>query len=75
MLLTFTWRSKLLLERAIKARKILHIWLYPWNLLSYRRLREDLEKFLALVAQKRDRGKIEVMTMGKIATSLTESRS
>jgi hypothetical protein len=68
------WRAQLGLCRAIRAKKVFHIWLHPWNLLLYIRLREDLEKFLALVAQKRDRGKIDVMTMGEMAASLTESR-
>jgi hypothetical protein len=64
---TLPWRAKIGLERAIRASKIVHVWLYPWNLLLYRSLREDLEKFLAPVALKRDRGKIDVMTMGELA--------
>jgi peptidoglycan/xylan/chitin deacetylase (PgdA/CDA1 family) len=71
----FPWRARLGLYQAIRARKVFHIWLHPWNLLLYERLREDLERFLALVAQKRDQGKIEVMTMGEIVTSLTQSSS
>ena len=69
------WRARLGLCRAIQARKFFHIWLHPWNLLMYERLRGDLEDFLAAVAQKRDRGKIDVMTMGEIATSLGERAS
>lgn len=68
---TLPWRAKCGLERAIRARKIVHIWLHPWSLLSYKRLVKDLENFLALVAHKRDEGKIEVMTMGEIASLLT----
>jgi len=75
VLFPLQWRAQLGLYRAIRAKKVFHIWLHPRNLLMYRRLREDLEKFLALVAQKRDQGKIDVMTMGEIATSLTESSS
>jgi len=68
---TLPWRAKIGLQRAIRARKIVHIWLHPWSLLLYKRLVEDLENFLALVAQKRDEGKAKVMTMGELASLLS----
>jgi hypothetical protein len=57
-------RAKLGLCRAIKAKKVFHIFLHPHNLLMYPSLKDDLDKFLSFVAKKRGEGKIEVMTMG-----------
>ncbi len=64
---TLPWRSRLGLYRTILTKKVFHIWLHPRNLLMYERLADDLEKFLALVARRRDEGKIEVMTMSELA--------
>ncbi|MFW6104951.1 MAG: polysaccharide deacetylase family protein [Chloroflexota bacterium] len=66
------WRARLGLHRAIRDKKVFHIWLHPWSLLLYDRLAKDLEEFLALVARKRDEGKIEVMAMGELATMLNQ---
>ena len=63
-------RAKLGLYRAIRSKKVFHIYLHPHNLLMYPSLRDDLDKFLGSVAKKRDEGKIEVMTMGEFAGSL-----
>ena len=63
-------RAKLGLYRAIKAKKVFHIWLHPHSLLLYPSLKDDLDKFLGVVAKKRDEGKIEVMTMGELASHL-----
>jgi len=65
-------RAKLGLSRAIKSKKIFHIFLHPHNLLMYPSLKDDLDKFLRIVAKKRDEGKIEVMTMGKLANYLNK---
>lgn len=67
---TVPWRARLGLYRAIRAKKVFHIWLHCWSLLLYERLSRDLDEFLALVAQKRDDGKLEVMTMGELASCL-----
>lgn len=58
------------LSRAMRTNKVFHIWLHPHTLLLYKWLAKDLEKFIALVARKRDEGKLEVMTMGELASFL-----
>jgi len=58
-------RAKFGLYRAIRTKKFFHIWLHPHNLLIYPSLKDDLDRFLEIVAKKRDEGKIEVMTMGE----------
>jgi hypothetical protein len=50
---------------------IFHPWLHPQDLLLDPGLALKLDTFLALVAQKRERGELEVMTMGELATVLT----
>lgn len=69
---TIPWRARLGLYRAIQSKEVFHIWLHPWNLLLYKRLKKDLEEFLALVAQKRDEDKLQVMTMGELASYLNQ---
>ena len=47
--------------------------LHPHSLLLYPSLKDDLDKFLGVVAKKRDcegEGKIEVMTMGEFVRVL-----
>ncbi|RCV66154.1 Peptidoglycan/xylan/chitin deacetylase [Methanophagales archaeon] len=63
-------RAKIGLYLAIRSKKVFHIYLHPHDLLRYSSLRDDLDKFLAVVAKKRDEGDIEVMTMGKFAEVL-----
>ena len=63
-------KAKIGLYRAIRSKKVFHIFLHPHNLLMYPSLKEDLDKFLAFVAKKRDEGKIEVMTMGEFGEHL-----
>ena len=65
-------RAKIGLYRAIKSKRVFHVFLHPHNLLWYSSLKEDLDKFLALVAKKRDEGKIAVMTMGEFAEILSD---
>lgn len=62
--------AKLGLYRAIRAKKVFHVFLHPHNLLSYPSLKDDLDRFLGIVAKKRDEGKIEVMTMDEFAKVL-----
>jgi hypothetical protein len=64
------FRGKIGLDRAIKEKKVFQIWLHPWNLLSYPRLKGDLEKMLKYVTKRRDEGKLEIMTMGELAKYL-----
>ena len=63
-------RAKLGLYRAIKSKKVFHIYLHPHDFLRYSSLKDDLDKFLRIVAKKRDEGKIEVMTMQEFAKML-----
>ena len=63
-------KAKIGLYRAIRSKKIFHIFLHPHNLLLYPSLKDDLDRFLGVVAKKRDEGKIEVMTMGEFAEVL-----
>lgn len=67
-------RAKLGLEKTIKKNKVFNIFLHPWNLLLYRRLESDLEKFFKYVFKKRDKGELQVLTMGKFAELLDEIR-
>ena len=63
-------RAKIGLYRAIRSKKVFHIYLHPHDLLRYPSLKDDLDKFLGIVAKKRDEGKIEVMTMGEFAEAM-----
>lgn len=68
-------RAKLGLMRAIRSKKVFHIWLHPWNLLLYESLEKDLESLLRIAAEHRDAGNIQNLTMGKLAEYLTCYRS
>ncbi|HJH27791.1 MAG TPA: hypothetical protein C5S37_13745 [Methanophagales archaeon] len=68
-------RAKIGLYRAMRSKKVFHIWLHPHNLLLYPSLKDDLDKFLALVSKKRDEGKIEVVTMGEFVEVLDVGQS
>jgi peptidoglycan/xylan/chitin deacetylase (PgdA/CDA1 family) len=59
------------LRAAIRHNMIFHPWLHPQDLLLDPGLASRLDTFLALVAAKRERGEIKVMTMGELATVLT----
>ena len=48
--------------------------LHPYSLLLYRSLKDDMDKFLGVLAKERDEGKIKVMTMGEFREYLTEKR-
>lgn len=65
-------KAKIGLNRTIKTKKVFHIWLHPHNLLLYPSLKDDLDNFLGIVANKRDEGIIEVMTMGMFGDILNE---
>jgi hypothetical protein len=59
------------LHAAIRHNMIFHPWLHPQDLLLDPGLASQLDTFLALVAEKRERGELKVMTMGELATVLT----
>ena len=67
---TLALRAGLGVRKAIRENKILHVFLHPHSLLMYPSLKDDLDKFLGIVAKKRDEGRIEVMTMGELASHL-----
>lgn len=56
--------------RAIRLKKIVHVFMHPQDLLVDDSLGEKLERLLAIVAQHRDRCRIQVMTMAELATYL-----
>ncbi|MBE3094636.1 MAG: polysaccharide deacetylase family protein [Actinobacteria bacterium] len=60
-------RCNLGLNRAIRNKKIFHIWLHPWSLLLYKKLEEDLGKFLKQVSEKKQKNELDVITMGELA--------
>ena len=63
-------KAKIGLYRAIRSKKVFHIFLHPHSLLVYPSLKDDLDKFLGIVAKRRDEGKIAVMMMGEFAEGL-----
>ena len=65
-------RARLGLERAMRANKVFHIFLHPHNLLAQPSLGKMLDKFLSLVAEKREGGRLQVFTMGGLASYLNE---
>lgn len=65
-------RAKLGLYRAMRSKKVFHVFLHPHNLLMYPSLKDDLDMFLAFVKKKRNEGKIEVMTMGEFCEVLND---
>jgi hypothetical protein len=67
------FRAKRGVRRAIRSNQVFHIYLHPWDLLLYDRLKDDLDDFLGHVASKRDGGEIKVMTMGEYAARLSEA--
>lgn len=65
-------RAKLGIERAIRGNKVFHIFLHPHNLLAQPALGKILDGLLSTVAQKRDEGKLQVMTMAELASYLNK---
>lgn len=63
-------RGKLGLERAIRQNGIFHVWLHPYNLVLQPSLAGHIDRFLCFISRKRDEGKIRVMTMAELASSL-----
>jgi peptidoglycan/xylan/chitin deacetylase (PgdA/CDA1 family) len=66
-------RAKLGLLRAMRSNMLFHVWMHPWNLLQYKSLSRDFERFVEYVCKKRSEGKIKVMTMGDFAASLKKT--
>ncbi|MBL7124600.1 MAG: polysaccharide deacetylase family protein [Dehalococcoidales bacterium] len=68
-------RAKLGVHRAVSQQKLLHLFLHPYTLVLQPSLFGKLEKLLILVASKRDKGELEVMTMGELATRMNQTLS
>jgi hypothetical protein len=68
---TVVSRAKPGLHAALRHNMIFHLWLHPQDLLLDPGLASKLDTFLALVAQQRESGALEVLTMGELATVLT----
>lgn len=58
------------IKRAISKSKVFHVWLHPCDLVLQPQLAVYLDEFLKIVSGARDRGKIQVMTMGELARCL-----
>jgi len=68
-------RAKRGISRAIKEDKVFHMYLHPENLLYQPSLGKYLDELLVFVARKRDEGKLQVATMGELASYLNSRRS
>jgi peptidoglycan/xylan/chitin deacetylase (PgdA/CDA1 family) len=68
-------RAKLGTNKAIRNNKIFNVFLHPGTLLAEPILEKKLDNFLAFVANKRDEGKIHVMTMGNYAKVLNNTQN
>jgi len=69
---TLTYRAKLGLRRAIYSNQVFHVFIHPWNLLSYKFLHRDIEFLLKYVAKERDAGRIKIMTLSQLANFLNK---
>lgn len=67
---TLVLRAKLGMRKAIREAKVFHIFLHPEDLLADPALSDKLDRLLASVSQKRDRGRLQVVTMGEFALAL-----
>lgn len=67
---TIVLRAKLGIQKTIIANKIFHIFLHPEDLLLDPRLINKLNEILAFVWQKREEGRLQVATMGELASKL-----
>jgi hypothetical protein len=70
---TLLFRARTGMERAVKLRSIFHTHLHPQDLLSNRFLGEAFDRLLKSLAIRRQCGKMQTTTMGKLASSLTKA--
>ncbi len=57
------------IQRAINKKEIFHLWFHPFNIATnQKRLLKGLEEILKEVNDERNKGKLEVMTMGQVAS-------
>ena len=67
---TLVLRAELGIRKAIREKKIFHIFLHPESLIADPLLEKKLDKLLAFVAKRRDEEKLQVMTMSDLASIL-----
>jgi len=61
-------KARATLARAVRRREIFHLWFHPFNLHTDRAgMFAALRRILRAVADERERGRIEVLTMGQAA--------
>lgn len=68
--ITLLPRAKLGVLRAARARRIFHVFLHDWNLVTDPGLGSKVDKLLAFVARHRERGNLETITMSDLAARL-----
>jgi hypothetical protein len=62
------------LRRAVERRDLFHLWFHPANLaIRMDRMIEALDPVLAAAAAARDRGDLEILTMGSLAMRMEQS--
>jgi len=65
---TLVLRAKLGITKAIREKKIFHIFVHPEDLYFKPNLINQLEDVLKFVVKKRNKGKLKVITMGELAS-------
>lgn len=65
---TLVLRAKMGIKKAIKEKKIFHIFMHPEDLMLEPTLFNKLEKVLKFVARNRQENKLEVITMGDLVS-------
>lgn len=64
------------LDAAVASRRAFHLWMHPTNLADEMpRMFEGLRAIFARVADLRDQGRLEVVTMGAMAARMDEARA
>lgn len=62
------------IQRAINEKKIFHLWFHPFNIATNQeKLLKGLEEIFKEVSNERDKGNLEVMTMGEVASMYLSS--
>lgn len=67
-------QARLGIERAVRRGELFHLWFHPFNLGVNPRMFKVLEQILKLVAQHREAGEMQVMTMGQAARWILDSK-
>jgi len=65
------FRAMLGLREAIVKKQVFHIYLHPYDLLIQPSLLNTLDKFLAVVSDRKAKDELEIMTMGDLASDLS----